>query len=116
MMVKQLTLVLLLFFALASCSKEENGDNGDPGQPLVFTSLTAEKYTIAPGETTKITAVATGYKIEYNWSASAGDILNSGSTVLYAASPCHAGTNKVTCTVTDGNKVSQSKEVSIVVQ
>lgn len=113
---KHLNIILVLLFLLTSCSKEENGDNGDPNQPLVFSSLTAEKNTIAPGETTKVTASATGYMIVYKWSASAGDILGSGKSVVYAASPCHAGSNKVTCTVTDGNNDSQSREVFIVVQ
>jgi hypothetical protein len=116
MMMRQLAIALLLLITLTSCSKEENGDNGDPNQPLVFSSLTAEKSTISPGETTKVTASATGYMIVFKWSASAGDILGSGKSVVYAASPCHAGSNKVTCTVTDGNNVSQSREVFIVVQ
>ncbi len=115
-MMRQLAIALLLLITLTSCSKEENGDNGDPNQPLVFSSLTAEKSTISPGETTKVTASATGYMIVFKWSASAGDILGSGKSVVYAASPCHAGSNKVTCTVTDGNNVSQSREVFIVVQ
>lgn len=113
---KPLTFILLLLFALTSCSKEDNEDNGDPNQPLVFSSLTAEKSTLSPGETTKITATATGYMIVYTWSASAGDLLGKGNSVIYAASPCHAGTNKITCTVTDGKNGSQSREVSVVVQ
>jgi hypothetical protein len=116
MMMRKQTLILLLLFVLTACSKEENGDIVDPGQSLLFSSLTAEKYTISPGESTKITAIATGYMLEYKWSASAGNILNSGSIVTYAASPCNTGTNKIICTVTDGNNVSQSKEVSIVVK
>jgi hypothetical protein len=116
MKIRHQALVLLLLFVLSACSKEENGDIVDPGQSFSFLSLTAEKYTISPGESTKITAIATGYLLRYKWSASAGNILNSGSIVTYAASPCNAGTNKITCTVTDGNNVSQSKEVSIVVQ
>ena len=115
-MMRQLTIALLLIFSLTFCSKEENGNNGDPNQPLVFSSLTAEKNSISSGETTKITAVATGYMIVYKWSATAGDILGSGKSVVYAASPCHSGSNKVTCTVTDGNNVSQSREVLIEVQ
>ena len=113
---KHSTIILALLFVLTCCSKEDNGDNGDPNQPLEFSSLTAEKNTISPGETTKVNASATGYMIVYKWSASAGDILGSGKSVVYAASPCHTGSNKVTCTVTDGNNVSQSREVLIVVQ
>ena len=101
---------------MISCSIDEDDDHGDPNQPLVFTSLTAEKTTIAPGESTKITAVATGYRITFFWTKTAGDILGSGSEVVYAVSPCHLGTNKITCTVTDGKNVSLSKEITIVVE
>jgi len=105
-----------MLFLLASCAKDENGGSGDPGQPLVFSSLEAEKYTIAPGGSTKVSAVASGYKLTYKWSATAGDILGTGREVVYAASPCHIGTNIIACTVIDGNNASQSKEISIAVQ
>jgi hypothetical protein len=107
-----INLILLLFFS--SC--EKNNDPGDPSQPLIFSSLFAEKDTIIPGETTKIIAVASGYKIVYYWSASAGDILGSGAEVIYAASPCQAGQNMITCTVKDGNEQSETKEIYIVVE
>jgi hypothetical protein len=103
--------VILLF---SSCNKED--DTGDPSQPLIFSSLIAEKDTIAPGESTEITATATGYSITYKWSATAGDILGSGARVMYAASPCHAGSNRITCTVKDGNNKSAAKEIEIVVE
>lgn len=99
---------------LFSCSDGKETD--DPYQPLVFTSLEAEKDTIESGESTKIIAIASGYKITYNWAATAGDILGRGNQVFYAASPCHAGKNKVTCTVKDGNNASLSKEIFIVVR
>jgi hypothetical protein len=105
---------LMLLLLLGSC--ENNNDPGDPSQPLIFSSLNAERDTILPGETTKITAVASGYRITYNWSASAGDILNSGAEVIYAASPCQAGKNRITCTVKDGNEQSETKEIFIVVE
>ncbi|MBN2213633.1 MAG: hypothetical protein JW723_05260 [Bacteroidales bacterium] len=106
-------LILLLFFT--SC--EKNNNNGDPSQPLIFSSLDAEKDTILFGETTRITAVASGYKITFNWTASAGDILGpGGAEVIYAAGPCHAGRNKITCTVKDGNDKSEAKEIYIVVE
>jgi len=107
-----ISLAILLF--CISC--ENNNDPGDPVQPLVFSSLQAEKDTIVSGESTKITAIATGYKITFNWSASAGDILRSGAEVLYVASPCQAGKNKITCTVKDGNGQSDIKEIFIVVE
>ena len=105
-------LAVILFFI--SCNKEE--DTGDPSLPLIFTSLVADNDTIAPGESTEITATATGYNITYNWSATAGDILGSGAQVVYAASPCHAGRNQINCTIKDGNSKSAAKEIDIVVE
>ena len=105
---------LSLLFISISCKKED--DPGDPSQPLIFSSLVAGKDTIVPGESTEITATASGYKLTYSWSATAGDILGSGARVIYAASPCHAGTNQITCTVKDGNEKSETKEIDIVVE
>lgn len=113
---KQLLAFIILVVSIASCTKNDDGDEGDPDQPLIFTSLTTEKDTIGPGESTKITAVASGYKLDYYWSTDAGNILDTGSQVTYAASPCHVGRNKVICKITDGNNASLSKEIYIVVQ
>jgi len=113
---KQLIILLLLLIAVASCNKDDNGGSGDPDQPFVFSSLNAEKDTIESGQSTKVFAVATGYRLNYYWSASAGDILGSGNEVVYTASPCNAGKNKITCTVRDGNNASRSKEIFIVVK
>jgi len=106
---------ILSLLSLTACTKD-NDDSGDPAQPLIFASLTAEKSTITAGESIKVTADATGYKLTYKWSATAGDILGAGKEIVYAVSPCHAGTNKITCTVTDGNNASQTREIFIVVQ
>jgi hypothetical protein len=105
---------LAILFSLVSCNKEDH--SGDPSIPLVFSSLQAEKDTIASGESTKITATASGYNITFNWSATAGDILGSGAQVIYAASPCQAGRNMITCMVKDGNDNSDTKEIFIVVE
>ena len=105
-------IVSILFFY--SCEEEEN-NTGDPNQALVFTSLTAENDTIEPGKQTKIIATATGYKIEYFWAASAGDILGNGAEVIYTASPCQIGENTISCIVKDGNGNSEEKEIIIVV-
>jgi hypothetical protein len=107
-----LSLITLFFFI--SCHKDD--DHGDPSRQLIFSSLQAEKDTILSGEATKISAVASGYKIEFFWSATSGDILGSGAQVLYAASPCHAGKNKIECTVKDGNDQSETKEIYVVVE
>jgi hypothetical protein len=113
---RQLFTSLIFFIVLYSCNKEDNGGFEDPDQPFIFLSLTTEKDTIESGQSTKVFAVATGYKVTYFWSATAGDILGKGSEITYAASPCHAGKNKITCTARDGNNASDTKEISIVVK
>jgi hypothetical protein len=113
---KKFILSSILLFLMVSCTKDENGGSENPDQPLFFVSLEAEKDTIESGGSTKISAVASGYKLTFYWSATAGDILGSGSEVIYTASPCHIGKNTITCTVRDGKNVSQSKEIFIVVK
>ncbi len=107
------TFTILVFFF--SCKEEDPGGNNH-GQPLVYDSLWTENDTISPGETTKIIATASGYNLTYHWTASAGDILNSGSEVIYTSPPCNIGANQVTCKVVDGNNNSKSKSITIVVE
>jgi hypothetical protein len=95
-----------------NCSKEEEEL---PVEDLIFESLVSEKDTIAPGETTNITAVATGSRLSYYWSATLGDILGSGQEIVYAASPCQTGINQITCKIINGNAQSKSKTIDIVV-
>jgi hypothetical protein len=109
-------LLILISIFIFYCCKEKENNSGDPSQPLVFTSLQANRYTIEAGDTTKIIANASGYKIEYFWAASAGGILGGGAEVIYAASPCQAGENTITCMVKDGNGNSEKKEIIILVQ
>jgi hypothetical protein len=110
----KLFLAILFTLALSSgCEKDKDNDNME--QPLVYSSLVAEKYTLTAGETTKIMATATGSNLTYQWSASQGDILGSGAEVIYASSICHVGKNQITCKVTNGKNQSESKTIEIVV-
>ncbi|MFW6289497.1 MAG: hypothetical protein ACOC0R_00900 [Mariniphaga sp.] len=105
-----LLIALTAFWVVCSCSKTEQVEHGD----LVFRSLTIEKDTIAPGETAKVSASAEGDNLQYHWSASLGDILGSGAEVVYAASPCSAGKNRITCRIESGS-LTETKTVDIVV-
>jgi hypothetical protein len=62
----------------------------------------------------KVTAAASGSSLNYFWSATLGDILGSGAEVIYAASPCSAGKNRITCRVESGSQ-SETKTVDIIV-
>jgi hypothetical protein len=101
---------IITAFLILNCSK---GYQEEPGE-LVFHSLSIEKDTIAPGETVKVTATASGISLNYFWSATLGDILGHGAEVTYAASPCSAGKNQITCRVESGS-LSKTKTVDIVV-
>lgn len=114
-MSNKIILVILFFVVVLACEDENNG-GGDSSQQLIFESLTAENDTIVSGETTTITATATGYNLEYHWSATAGDLLGAGAVITYTSSPCNIGVNTITCTVKDGNSNSETKSVDIVVE
>lgn len=64
---KKLAILLGIIFSLVACGSNNDDEYGDPDQPLVFVSLTADNDTISPGETTKIVAVATGYRLAFTW-------------------------------------------------
>lgn len=108
-----LSSVFALLF-LGGCKKKEAPQ--PTTTPLTYTSLSAQQTTIAIGETTKITATATGDGLSYVWSASAGDIIGSGSQITYGAPTCCAGQNSVTCVVKDAGGNQASKSVAINVQ
>ncbi len=115
MKVRFLLFSIIAILSIACERNNENNSGGNPDDPLNFESLVAEEDTLIAGESTIIRATATGYQLNYNWSATAGDLLGSGSEVIYAVSPCHAGNNQIRCTVTDGNDESQTKSIIIVV-
>ena len=112
------SILFILLFIFIACNKEETGNGGDASQKLEFKSLEAERDSITPGETTRVVATASGYKLTYKWSASLGDLLATAydSVVIYATSPCHIGNNQVSCEITDGNDESETKTIIIVVE
>ena len=110
--------VIFLVFALMiiSCKNDDNDNGNGDGTPLIFSELKAESDTIYAGASTTITATATGYKLTYYWSATAGDIFVLGAgKIEYGTPPCILGVNTVTCTVKDGNNNSETKSIDIVV-
>lgn len=109
--------ISLLITIVVSCEKDDvpQTGNGDEDIPLIFESLEAESTVIEPGEYTVIHATASGYKLEFFWEATAGDILGSGAKVNYAASPCSAGKNIISCSVKDGYGNEEKKSIEITV-
>ena len=104
--------LFLLFFS--SCTKEEPPENHDD-DPIEFISLTAGRDTIFIEDTTQITATASGYELTYIWSVEKGDILGSGNSVTYVATPCTVGDNPIICTVKSSNGKEETKNVIVTV-
>jgi hypothetical protein len=109
----RLLFLVLLTATLFMCKKDPDDDGHDI--PLVYTSLTVARDTIFAGDTTALTAVASGYQLTYEWYVAKGDLLGSGNQVTFLATPCTVGTNTVVCTVRDGNGKETEKEVTITV-
>jgi hypothetical protein len=110
----KLTLMVVLAVALAFCDREDP-PNGDEDVPIAFVSLEAGRDTIFTEDTTLIRATASGYRLTYNWFVEKGDLLGSGATITFLATPCTVGTNIVYCTVRDGYGKEKTREVSITV-
>ncbi|MCF8357573.1 MAG: hypothetical protein K9H26_02355 [Prolixibacteraceae bacterium] len=88
-------LVLMLFFSTAACDKDPEKPGGNE-EKLVFELLTTNRDTLLPGQQARLTAIARGTGLVYYWSATAGDILGSGSNVTYATTPCVEGDIELT--------------------
>lgn len=113
---------LLIFCAtlsvmvLFSCESQES----EPSNPMAFKfdSLVSESYEIyyLTNPSTTITAFASGGKLSYHWSATAGEIFGSGNQVTYTSNPgCCGGYQIIQCIVQDKNNQHDIKEVEIYV-
>jgi len=110
-------LVLLVFFmsGFFSCTNENDDDDDTSGDPLVFDTLFADRDTVIIGDSTIVTAIATGDGLEYYWSKTQENsmIIGNGYWVLYIAQPCSAGVDIITCEVMDNSNNSDSKQIAI---
>lgn len=101
---------LLCFVFLIACKKKNNSSTG--AKTFTFYGLRADHDSIAKGNVTNIHAQVSG-DVTYAWSASAGDIFNSGNTILFGASTCCTGNHTITCKVSDRNNNTESKSVVV---
>ncbi|HKM93786.1 MAG TPA: hypothetical protein VJY41_09055 [Prolixibacteraceae bacterium] len=116
--IKQLIIIACLFvffMNMAACDKNDPTP-GEIEEELVFELLSSNKDTLRNGEGTTIQALARGTKLVYHWSASAGDILGSGSTVSYITTPCVAGTIEITCKIEDVLLNSDQKTIKLYIE
>jgi hypothetical protein len=73
---------------------------------VVCSGITAERVTLAPGESTRLRANASdpdGDVLNFAWQATAGSIVGSGSDVEYHAPSDKTGRFLVTVVVDDGH-------------
>jgi len=106
-----------IFFLLvfSTCNKDNGDDELKQDSYLrYFESLTVEKDTLLRGQSTEISAHATGSRISYRWSASEGPIIGEGSKVIYLSSPCCWGEITITCEARAMN-ATESKSIKITV-
>ena len=117
-MIKKVFLACFYFFFLLfffGCDKGNDDDNMQHDSYLrYFEGLTVEKDTLLRGQSTEISAHATGNKISYSWSASEGPIIGEGSKVIYLSSPCCWGEITITCEARAMN-ATESKSIKITV-
>ena len=104
-----LGLLILCVFSVAviNCSQT--------GGALVIEDLISEFPAVKKGESTQIeciTAARYGNGLSYEWTASGGSILGTGSIVTWTA-PDIYGTYLVTVTVADKSSGESSRELSI---
>lgn len=104
------TSVLLVTVIFGSCKKKDQTPS--TAKVYTFNNLKVDHDSIAKGNVTNITADVSG-DVTYSWAASAGDIFNSGKTILFGASTCCTGNHTITCTVKDSNNNSDSKSVVV---
>lgn len=100
---------IMIFLSYHACKKEESDDG-----IIEIDSIYAERDTIFTGENTIVHIVATGNNIQYQWQATAGDIINGGASVTYVAPSCTPGNNIVTCKLSN-NSSETEKSITIVV-
>lgn len=116
MSLKQLSFFFCLLLLISCENNEQTQECID--NPINFISLTVENDTIEAGISTFVTAVAEGYEISYEWSATRGYITpveGKPYVIKYSASPCAVGEITVTCKVTDYCNNSKSRDVKIMV-
>ena len=107
---KYVLLIFLTTLFILSCKKKDTTKSS--AKSYTFNSLKVDHDSIARGNVTNITADVSG-DVTYSWSASAGDIFNSGKTILFGASTCCTGNHTITCSVKDQGNNTESKSVVV---
>ncbi|MBI9036094.1 MAG: hypothetical protein JEZ03_16665 [Bacteroidales bacterium] len=114
----------LLMLAIYSCKKESESTSGvqNTGDILIDSLLVSTHSIKAHTDSSVISVRTTGDDYLISWEANHGTVIENGSVtiifdsithipvveganVVYFAGECCVGTNIITCTVKDGNKI-----------
>jgi hypothetical protein len=108
-----LTFTTLIFLSLGSCKKHEDLFSNKGNINII--SLTASDTILkAWMDTADVIVVASGEKLNYEWSCNHGTLHGSGDRVKYMAGQCCVGLNTITCRVfNDSSSVSRDINIRI---
>jgi hypothetical protein len=100
-----LGIIGIFLILMLGCEKKDQPDPNSQTQGYIesFISLTSEKDSLYPGESTKITALVDGDCVQYEWNATQGDLLGNGKEVTYIAQLCDCGKSRINCTASAGS-------------
>lgn len=100
MKILKIYILVVLAFAIISCSNDDSLEGGETIP--VIESITASKDTIDfGGDFTEIVCVATGGELVYTWDVDLGDIFptEKEGVVRYSGASCCVGLKEIKCTV-----------------
>lgn len=101
----------------SACEKGDEIQIPVENQIPVISSISSDLASVAPGDSTIITSVASdpdGDSLSYNWSTNGGSLSGMGKVVTWTA-PEVAGTYSITVTVDDGRDGTANKSYTITV-
>ena len=115
---RQIFLGVMGLFSFSCVQPLGDPVNANGNRSPVIQNLVADPAVFDVGASSNVTVTATdpdNQPLTYHWTASTGDIIGEGPTVLYTASFCCAGPNLIWVTVKDnaGGSVKQSLDIFI---
>ncbi len=105
------TLTIFALLVICSCNKEVDNPS-DTGAIRIISLKASDTALKAWMDTADVIVVASGEKLNYEWSCNHGTLHGSGDTVSYMAGQCCVGLNTITCRVFNDSS-SVSRDISI---
>jgi hypothetical protein len=110
-----LPILMIVFLTLIAWSIGCGPAWWNPPDALQITSLTADPPRVRPGGESMLSATVSnprGGELRFAWTATDGTVEGTTATVLWTA-PNHTGDTTVTCTVTDSDGATASRDVTL---